>query len=266
MLYLGDYAPNSTVRFMFATSVADGARIDFSGALEVGDMRVYKDGSTTERASTAGFTLTSGFDSLTGVHYGAIDLSDNTTAGFYSAGSEYTIVLYPDTETIDSVAPAAILGQFSIARKPAIGVLHQGTAQDGDVASVTLATSAVDTDDYYNGCLAVIVSGLGAGQARYISDYLGDDQIVVVDPEWTVVPDDTSVVAIIASAGPTQTSATLNSSERHEIAIAVVEAELDTLETYTRSSNTSASIEGPDGSRTLTLEVDADYDPIKSVS
>lgn len=51
------------------------------------------------------------------------------------------------------------------------------------------------------------------------------------------------------------------------IANAVVEAEIDALETYNRSSNTSATITGPlNGATTLTITTDATYQPIKSIA
>ena len=52
-----------------------------------------------------------------------------------------------------------------------------------------------------------------------------------------------------------------------DIANAVVEAEIDALETYNRSSNTSATITGPiNGATTLTITTDAAYEPIASIS
>lgn len=52
-----------------------------------------------------------------------------------------------------------------------------------------------------------------------------------------------------------------------DIANAVVEAEIDALETYNRSSNTAATITGPiNGATTLTITTDATYQPIKSIA
>ena len=51
-----------------------------------------------------------------------------------------------------------------------------------------------------------------------------------------------------------------------EIANAVNEGALDVIETYNRSSNTSASITGPAGARTLTITTDSSYEPFKSIS
>jgi len=195
MMYLGDFAPLSTVYCYFSTAGADGARIAFSDALEVGDVRVYKNGSTTERSSTAGFTVTTAFDTLVGVHLVAIDTSDNTDAGFYAAGNEYTIVLYPDTETVDTKAPSAILGQFSIARKPA-GCVLQGTAQAGAAGTITLPTTAVATDSYYNGDLVVIIAGTGVGQANAIASYVGATKVATMGVNWITTPDTTSIVQV----------------------------------------------------------------------
>jgi hypothetical protein len=62
-------------------------------------------------------------------------------------------------------------------------------------------------------------------------------------------------------------SAQLAATATTEIANAVVEAEIDALETYNRSNNTTASITGPtSGATTLTIVTDAAYEPIKSIS
>ena len=51
------------------------------------------------------------------------------------------------------------------------------------------------------------------------------------------------------------------------IANAVVEAEIDALETYSRTTNTAATITGPtSGSNALTITTDAAYLPIKSIT
>ncbi len=108
--YLGDYSVGSTVyvawnavgdTFQSITRATDGA------------IRVYKDLSITQRSSTAGQTDTEDFDSLTGLNALAIDTSDNTDAGFYAAGHDYTVVL-------------------------------QGAIIDGDTLNVALATFSIE--------------------------------------------------------------------------------------------------------------------------
>lgn len=92
----------TTVRFKFTTNAADGSAVAPLSAFEAADVIIYKDGSATQRTSTAGWTMTSPFDLITGLHQIAIDLSDNTDAGFYAVGSDYEVVLSPD-ETVDGV-------------------------------------------------------------------------------------------------------------------------------------------------------------------
>lgn len=100
---LGDVAAGSTLYCPFATYNAAGASVTITG-LAATDIEIYKNGSVTQRASDAGYTLldTDGidFDAITGIHGFSVDLSDNTTAGFYTAGSAYWIVV--SAITVDS--------------------------------------------------------------------------------------------------------------------------------------------------------------------
>lgn len=213
MRHLGDFAPLSTVYCYFSTAGADGARIAFSDALEAGDVLVYKNGSATQRSSTSGFTVTSAFDSLVGVHMVSIDTSDNTDAGFFAPGNEYTVVLYPDTETVDTKAPAAVLGSFSIARKPA-GCVLQGTAQAGGAGTVTLPSTAVGTDSYYNGDLVVVIAGTGIGQSNVIASYVGSTKVATMGANWVTTPDSTSVVQVFpGTAAPVDANMTKIASQ-----------------------------------------------------
>jgi hypothetical protein len=114
-MYYGSFNTGSTIYFYFTTHAQTGAAIAPSSAFEVADFKLYKNGSATERSSQAGWTITSPFDSITGLHQLAIDTSDNTDAGFYAAGAEYTLVLSPD-ETVDSLSVVKVIGHFSLER------------------------------------------------------------------------------------------------------------------------------------------------------
>lgn len=111
MQYLGDFPVGATVHLKWPTNGANGASITRSTD---GSIRIYKNSSTTERSSSAGITSTEDFDTLTGVHGLAIDLSENTDAGFYAAGNEYQVVLAG--ATIDGQTVNAVLAHFSIER------------------------------------------------------------------------------------------------------------------------------------------------------
>lgn len=107
----------------------DGSSITMSG-LAVTDIEIYKDGSTTQRSSDAGYTLldTDGidFDGLTGIHGFSIDTGDNTDSGFYTVGAWFTVVV--SAVTVDAVSISFIACQFrlmaaeSIAAKPKVDV------------------------------------------------------------------------------------------------------------------------------------------------
>lgn len=128
--HLGFYntaSSRTTVRFAFTTHAATGAPVAPSSGFEAADLLIYKDGSNTQRSSANGVTMTSPFDTITGLHHVSIDLTDNTDAGFYAAGSWYMVVLSPD-ETVDSLAVAKVLAYFEIGVAKADVTQFAGTA------------------------------------------------------------------------------------------------------------------------------------------
>lgn len=255
----------STLYVPFTTyGGTDGESVTVTG-LAVTDIEIYKNGSTTQRASDAGYSLldTDGidFDGITGLHGFSIDLSDNTDSGFYAVGSFYWVVVSAvtvDSQTVSFVAatfrigPAeASTGYDPVTIKPGTGtgeinlssgvvpanvtqfggtngtfsggrpevntshiagnataatnaangwaglVSHAGTAQAGAAGSITLASGASSTDDYYNNSAVAIVSGTGAGQTRKITDYTGSTRVATVDTNWVTNPDNTSVYQVL---------------------------------------------------------------------
>ena len=191
--YVGDFAVDSTVYVWFSTFDSTGASVTISN-FAVGDVLVYKDGGTTQRASTSGYTLldTDGvdFDGLTGVHGVKIDTSDNTDAGFYAAGHEYTVVIGPitcDSRTLNFVA-----AEFSIERSGAAlallknatyGLSALETLVDGLEAGVnvtsiandvitaaSIATGAIDADAIADNAIDAGAIATGAIDADAIAD------------------------------------------------------------------------------------------------
>lgn len=135
-VYLGDVNASSVVEIYFATAAAAGGVVAPSSAFEVADVVVYKNHSTTQRSSAAGMTMTSPFDSIVGLHQLSIDTSDNTDAGFWAAGSDYTVVLIPDTETVDGQTIVAVLARFSIANRSALRPTTAGRTLVVDAAGL----------------------------------------------------------------------------------------------------------------------------------
>lgn len=114
MNYLGDFAEDATVRFAFSTHATTGAPVAPSSAFEAADILVYKNGGAAQKTSTNGVTMTSPFDSITGLHLVEIDTSNDTgDAAFWVAGADYMAVLSPD-ETVDSLAVVKVVASWSI--------------------------------------------------------------------------------------------------------------------------------------------------------
>lgn len=112
------YNPGDHIYVWADTADIDGNPIAPSSAFDASDIRIYKNGSPTQRSSTSGITPSSPFDSTTGMHLWDIDSSDNADAGFYASG-EFAVFLYT-SKTIDS-APIRrkLLKEFVIGTVPA---------------------------------------------------------------------------------------------------------------------------------------------------
>ncbi len=206
MLSLGTVPANTTLYIPFATyDGATGASESCSG-LAVTDIKIYKNGSTTQRASDAGYALldTDGmdFDEITGINGFSIDLSNNTDAGFYAVGSWYWVVvssITADAQTVNFIAAVFRIG-------PA-----EGTAgyQPVDVARISNDSDAADNAE-------LMFDGTG---------YAGGATKLVVAP--VTLADD----AITSAKFDESTAFPLTSADAGATAVARTGADADTLET-----------------------------------
>jgi CBS domain-containing protein len=152
-----------------------GASITMSG-LAVTDIEIYKDGSVTQRASDAGYTLldTDGidFDSLTGIHGFSIDTGDNTDASFYTVGAWFHVVVSAitiDAQTVSFVAAAfRIMAAEGVAGVPDVNATHFADQAITAAAGVTLHSSVASPTNITAGTITTAtnvttVNGLAAG-------------------------------------------------------------------------------------------------------
>jgi hypothetical protein len=148
MSYIGDFPEDhATVSIMFTTHAASGAAVAPSSGFEAADVLIYKNGSATQKTTTNGMTMTSPFDSITGLHCLVIDTSvDTGDVGFWTAGAHYTAVLSPD-ETVDSLVVVKVIATFSLALAPIFARVGApaGASLSADVAAVKTDTAAVKT-------------------------------------------------------------------------------------------------------------------------
>lgn len=177
MIDLGIVKPGSTIRVPFGSFAGSTGAPSATTNLAAADVQIYKDGGTTQRASTAGFTVTADYDALTGVNLIAIDLADNTTAGFYAAGSEYIVVI--SDVTIDSQTVRFPLARFRIGMDGA--VLNTTIATLSSQTSFTLTDGPAE-DSALVGCPVYIHDVASAVQGGFavISAYTGSTKTVTL--------------------------------------------------------------------------------------
>jgi hypothetical protein len=182
MIYLGKKKPGSTIYIPFNTFSSDDptASMTITG-LATTDIEIYKDGGTTQRASDAGYTLldTDGidFDGITGIHGFSIDLADNTTAGFYEAGSQYWVVI--SSITLDAATINFVPVYFEIG--------YEGALLDTTIATLSSQTSFTleegpAEDNALNNCPVIVHDVASAVQVAmgYVSDYTGATKTVTL--------------------------------------------------------------------------------------
>ena len=209
MSYPVFYVPAGDVLpVMFATFAgATGASITMTG-LAVTDIEIYKDGSTTQRASDAGYTLldTDGidFDSLTGIHGFSIDTGDNTDASFYTVGSWFTVVVSAvtvDSQTVSFIACAfRIMAAEAVAGKPKVDV----DAWLGTAAATPTTAGVPEVDVTHVGGTAQTAGDLAA-LITTVDDFL-DTEIAAIKAKTDNLPSDpadASDVAALIDALPT---------------------------------------------------------------
>lgn len=182
MIDFGVVPPGTTLYIPFhAFDSNDPSASTTISGLATSDIEIYKDGSVTQRASDAGYTLldTDGidFDATTGINAFSINLADNTTAGFYSAGSQYWVVVA--SVTIDAATVNFIAATFRIGYTGA--VLNTTIATLASQTSFTLTNGPAE-DDALNGSICLIHDVASAVQLGYavILDYTGASKTVTL--------------------------------------------------------------------------------------
>jgi hypothetical protein len=196
-----DRALGSTIRLFFNSTNPDagGAPVAPSSAFAAADVCIWKDGSATQKASAAGITVTSPFDSIVGLHLVEIDTSNNTDSDFWASGSSYSVRLVTAKTVATYSVSGLLIGEFSIELQTADIRKIGGTAQSAtdlkdfadtgydpsthkltgavelDPASLrsALGMSAADLDDQLDAILAAASAGAGTG-ARTVTITVND--------------------------------------------------------------------------------------------
>jgi hypothetical protein len=204
MSYPIHYVPAGDVLPIFFSTYGktNGESLTMSG-LAVTDIEIYKDGSVTQRASDAGYTLldTDGidFDSVTGIHGFSIDTGDNTDAGFYTVGAWFHVVVSAvtvDSQTVNFIAAAfRLMPAESSAGAPKVDVSHAaGTAWgSGAITAASIASDAITAAKVAADVTTEIQSGLATAAALDTVDNFLDTEVASI-----LSAVDTEVAAILA--------------------------------------------------------------------
>jgi hypothetical protein len=128
---------------------------------------------------------TNGSNNFTGTFQDTTYYSNTKGFDAYNAGTSsnqwITVGLKP-TSSINNVYSIAL--QFSYANAGALGKLNAVSAVGSN--TITLASSASSTDDYYNGMPIFFYSGSGQGQIRKINDYVGSSRVATLSSILTI--------------------------------------------------------------------------------
>lgn len=121
----------------------------------------------------------------------------NIGASEFTQNGKYTVKVrtYPiSNDIIFYVEVKNFMTAESVADVP---IIRDGIAQAGAAGSIRLDLGASALNDFYKGDILVLTNGSGVGQSRKITDYNGATQLASIQPDWVIVPNNTSEFVII---------------------------------------------------------------------
>ena len=219
MNYVGDFAADETVYLNFASYDSNGASVTLTG-LATSDIEIYKNGGTTQRSSDAGYTVSTDFDTITGIHAISIDTSDNTDAGFFAAGNDYVVIV--SSVTIDSQTVSFVAGSFSIENRFMRGTDNAALASALATVDTNVDAILVDTGTSLPADIAAL-NDLSAAQVNAEVDTAIADAALATAASLATV--DANVDAILVDTG---TTIPAQITGLNDLSAADVNAEVDT--------------------------------------
>lgn len=165
MMNLGNVVKDSTIRIPFNSFDAAGASVTVSDFAVADDIKVYKDGSITDRGNTGGYTVTTDLDG-NGIHAVNIDLSNTAVTDYYEAGSTYEVAV--NAVTIDGETVRFWAGRFVIQSSSVVnnsGSIHFSDPKRLPKSSATVA-------EFFTG-----VRDNGSGKVNSTNSAFWTDQI-----------------------------------------------------------------------------------------
>jgi hypothetical protein len=112
---------------------------------------------------------------------------------FFHTGSVLDILKYGSGSGFSLWVDDVYVGKFQ-------PLTNTGTAQGGGSNTITLASGANASNNWYIYYTVAIISGTGAGQVNQITGYVGSTKVATMANNWTTNPDSTSVYVVCDDA------------------------------------------------------------------
>ncbi len=163
------------------------------------DIKIWKSGGTTEASKNSGGAT----HMANGNYYAVLDATDTDTIGPLRVGVHVSGAL--PVQLLCCVYPAKVYDSLfaTTGSAPLFGIVDQGTGQSATASTAVLRAAAAFADDELIGCVILITSGTGAGQARLITDSVSATDTVAVSPDWTTTPASFDYEILAAPPSPT---------------------------------------------------------------
>ncbi len=155
-------------------------------------------------ATTASFRRWSGGLTLNNVAAGDVVSVDALSGGTITVnGTGGSVYIRGVVDVVDGSSGSVTIVESSVLNMAKIpNVLASGTAQAGAAGTITLASGDAAANDEYNYLAIEIVDGTGAGQVRWVYDYVNSTKIASITPDWTTNPSSDSVYRILPVVHP----------------------------------------------------------------
>jgi len=157
--------------------------------------------------------MTSGLKTALENYETAISNNQTTFQNYVSQKTTLQTQLSDKEHELDVYITDSTLGLNAIQQAKDIAISNgqdinatQTTIENGILQSATLNTAVLSTntlsdrDDYYNGCSITITSGAGVGQTKTITDYVASSKTIIVNSNWSTIPNNTSMYNITNSS------------------------------------------------------------------
>lgn len=135
--------------------------------------------------------------------YPVVTVKDGTGAGEINTATGRVGINWGDVgnqSTSVSLSATTVNAVTSLTGNVPANVSNSGTAQAGGASTLTLATSASTTGDFYKDQVLHLTGGTGAGQSCRISTY-SVGRVATCSAAWATTPDGTTTYTVVAD-GP----------------------------------------------------------------